>query len=226
MHSWLCHRPWWATPTIQTQHCQCSMLIQTSADSQWLLALEFQDWKPMFMSRLNSSVWHNPPRDYLIIPWTIWNACTSGNPFSHSLTSRQSLHCKPSFPCLNVGTSNSKSDSWLVQPPPLPNHCWWWTRIWNLWNPRLQDWQLILCLQAIVTCLLDRVWGHWWRNFLDPHFWAQTCFQTCCRFPLCISSQAWSPFSLWIRHISVLKFYLKSSHFLQVNQSIYYSTLS
>jgi len=147
-----------------------------------------------FMSRLNSSIWHDLPRNYLI----------------NSLDCTKSLHFLAPIPSPSdfqtvsmLYTQFSMSQCWNQQlriqfpimfNPHPPNHCWWWTGIQNLRNPWLQDRQLTLCLQTIVSCPLDRVWGHWWRNFLGPCFWAWKCFQTCCGFPLCLSSQAWSSF--------------------------------
>jgi len=76
------------------------------------------------------------------------------------------------------------------------------------------------CLQAIVSCPLDRVWGHWWRNFMEPCFQAQTCFWTCCRFPLCISSQVWPFFkSLTQAHFTSIWSLIWSFHtFYKSNQ--------
>jgi len=58
-----------------------------------------------------------------------------------------------SFPHLNVGTRKSKSNSRLHSTPTPANHCQWWTGIWNLRNPWLQDWQPMLCLASY--CILS-----------------------------------------------------------------------
>jgi len=98
------------------------------------------------------------------------NPCMAWHPFNHPMTSGQSPCCTSSLPCFHAGTGNSELDSWTHSTPPLSiaSMMNWNLKFLKSW---LQDWQPLLCLQAIVSCPLDRVWGHWWRNFMD------TCFQ-------------------------------------------------
>ena len=44
----------------------------------------------------------------------------SRHPLSHPMTSRQSLHCTPGFPCFHVGTSTPNLIPDHIQPPPPP----------------------------------------------------------------------------------------------------------
>jgi len=189
-----------------------------------LISDDFWPWNSIleatYTSRLNSSVQHDPPRNSLINSLDHMKYLHSLAPITSPYDFQKVFMLYTQFfmsPCWN-------QQLWiwsLMSFNPTPtNHCQWWTRILNLRNPQLQDWQLSLHLKTIVSCLLDRVWGHWQRNFLDPHFWAQTWFQTCCRFPLCISSQVWSSFkSMNLAHFIfelLLKFhtFYKSKQFL------------
>ena len=123
----------------------------TSTDSWWLPALEFKIGSQVyikaqfFCTTRPSKKLSNKflgPYEVLSLPGT----------HSVTMTSRQSPCCTLSFPHFYVGTSNSESDPQSHSTPTPTNHCQWWTGIWNLQNPQLQDWQLSLCLQAIVSC--------------------------------------------------------------------------
>jgi len=78
------------------------------------------------------------------------------------MTSGQStVHTVFNISMLEPATLNLIPDH--GQPPPHPS-LWWWTG--NLKFPKSSTPRLttLLCLIFIVSCLLDRVWGHWWRD--------------------------------------------------------------
>jgi len=95
---------------------------QHDTNLHWFLmttSSRIQDWSHVY-SRLNSSVWNDPPRKYpLKIPWTIWKSLHSWHPFSHSSDFWTiSATVQPGFPHLNVGTGNSESNPNSIQPHP------------------------------------------------------------------------------------------------------------
>jgi len=148
MHSWLCHRPQQATPTTQTSHCWSSMSIPSFC---WFLMTSgsgIQDWKPhLCQGSILPYTWSSKKLSNKFLD--LMKSLHSWHPFCHPTTSGQSPCCTPSFPHLNV------EPALQIQFTPA-NCCQWWTGIWNLRNPWLQDWQPTSCLQAIVSCLLDR----------------------------------------------------------------------
>jgi len=123
----------------------------------------------MFMSRLNSSIWHNLPRNSLI----------------NSLDCMKSLHSQAPTPSpydsqtvSALYTQFSKSQCWNQQLRiwfpimfnPHPHQSLSMTNQ-NFKSPKSSTPRLATDIvpASIVSCPLDRVWGHWRRNFLDPH---------------------------------------------------------
>jgi len=128
------------------------------------------------------------------------------------------------IPRLHVGISNSESDSWSRSTPP-PNHCQQWTGIRNLQilDSKIDNWRH--CLQAIVPCPLDRLWGHWWRNFLDPHFWTRTCSEIIADFHSAYPAKSGPLSSLWLRqHFTSIESYCSFPNFTK-RKSILFTIL-
>jgi len=172
------------------------------------------------MWRLNSSVQHDPQKNYQIISLDWYKILALAG--THSVTLwllGQSLHCTPGFPCPMLN-----QQLWIWFPiafnPTPANHCWWWTEfeISEILTPRLTT-NIIpasYCILSIgqgIRALTKKLPGSSLLSLdmLPNLLWISTLHIQPSLVPLS---------SLWLRHISVLKFYLKSSHFLQ-SQLVY-----
>jgi len=205
MHLWLCHRSQRAT-TNNLDNTLPMLNVDTKIP---LIPNDYQlrnsRLEATFMSRLNSSIWLNLPRNYPInslVPTKILAL-----PGTHSVTlwlldTLHAVHLYFMSPCWN-------QQLWIWFPikfnPTPTNHCWWWTGIWNLRNPWLQDWQLMLCLQAIVSCPLDRVWGHWWRTTSCILTSSLDMLPNLLQISTLHIQPVWSSFKSWLRRTSVFE---------------------
>jgi len=158
-----------------------------------------------FMSRLNSSIWLNLPRNYPINSLVPTNPCTPWHPFCHSLTSGHSPCCTPGISCLHVGTSNYESDSQSNSTHPT-NHCWWWTG--NLKSPKSLTPRLTTDVCACKLLYLVH-WTGYLRALMKKlpvsSLPSLDMLPNLLQIPLCISSQVWSSSSLWLRRTSVFE---------------------
>jgi len=169
--------------------------------------------------KLNSSIQHDLPINYPINSLDCRNPCIPGT-FSHPPTYGQSLHVHPVHISMGPATPNLIPNHF--QPPPS-NHC---HTNWNLKSLKSSTPRLTTT-SAASYCILSigQVWGHWWRNFMEPCFQAQTCFWTCCIFPLCISSQVWPFFkSLTQAHFTSIWSLIWSFHTFSI-KPIYFTIL-
>src|SRR5882724_864618 len=76
-----------------------------------------------YMSRLNSSIQLNLPRNSPINSLNHMKSLHVSAPLSHPTTSRQSPYCTPSFPCLHVGTSVPKHDPQTSSASTSTHYC-------------------------------------------------------------------------------------------------------